>query len=183
MTALVVLSLVPAVVGAGCCAAGAGRPACPGGVDVSALGAMALMLAAMADTMLLGMGGMGGTGGGAVLPATSWALVLGVLGAGLVGTRRVHPDRLPRGLHLIAMAALAVAMAPPGLEHPLNHSTGAHPQVPAAGLAALAAVVVAGAFVAYAVGESRRDRTTLLGRLELGASSVSVVAMAAMCVR
>ncbi|EGD44309.1 hypothetical protein NBCG_01322 [Nocardioidaceae bacterium Broad-1] len=48
---------------------------------------------------------------------------------------------------------------------------------------ALAAVVVAGAFVAYAVGESRRDRTTLLGRLELGASSVSVVAMAAMCVR
>lgn len=182
MTALVVLSLVPAVVGAGCCAAGAGRTACPGGVDVSALGAMALMLAAMADTMLLGMGGLGGTGGGSVLPATSWALVLGVLGAGLAGTRRVHPDRLPRGLHLIAMAALAVAMAPPGLERHLNHSTGPHAHV-AAGLAAPVAVVVAGAFVAYAVGESRRDRTTLLGRLELGASSVSVVAMAAMCVR
>ncbi|MBG6096090.1 hypothetical protein [Nocardioides luteus] len=182
MTALVVLSLVPAVVGAGCCAAGAGRTACPGGVDVTALGAMALMLAAMADTMVLGMGGMGGTGGGSVLPATSWALVLGVLGAGLVGTRRVHPDRLPRGLHLIAMAALAVAMAPPGLEHHLNHSAGEHAHV-AAGLAAPVAVVVAGAFVAYAVGESRRDRTTLLGRLELGASSVSVVAMAAMCVR
>lgn len=177
MTALVVLSLVPAVVGAGCCAAGAGRTACPGGVDVSALGAMALMLAAMADTMLLGMGG-----GSAVLPATSWALVLGVLGAGLVATRRVHPDRLPRGLHLIAMAALAVAMAPPGFEHHLNHSTGAHAQAAASGLAAPVAVVAAGAFVAYAVGESCRDRTPLLGRLELGASSVSLIAMAAMCV-
>ncbi|MER7556582.1 hypothetical protein ABTZ46_06540 [Nocardioides sp. NPDC126508] len=177
MTALVVLSMVPAVVGAGCCAAGAGRTACLGGVDVSALGAMALMLVAMADTMLLGMGA-----GAAVLPATSWALVLGVLGAGLVATRRIHPDRLPRGLHLIAMAALTVAMAPPGIEHHLNHSAGAHAQVSTGGPAAPVAVVVAGTFVAYAVGASRRDRTPLLGRLELGASSVSLVAMAAMCV-
>ncbi|OIJ25076.1 hypothetical protein [Nocardioides luteus] len=184
MTALVVLSMVPAVVGAGCCAAGAGRRACPGGVDVSALGAMALMLVAMADTMLLGMGGMGGTvGRSAVLPATSWALVLGVLGAGLVATRRVHPDRLPRGLHLIAMAALAVAMAPPGLEHHLNHSAGAHAQMAGGGPVAPVAVVVAGAFLAYAVREGCCDRTPLLGRLELGASSVSLVAMAAMCVR
>ena len=177
MTTLVVLSLVPAVVGVGGGAAGAGRTACPGGIDVSALGAMALMLAAMADTMLLGMGG-----GSAVLPATSWALVLGVLGAGLAATRRVHPDRLPRGLHLIAMAALTVAMAPPGFEHHLNHSTGAPAQAAAGGLAAPVAVVAAGAFVAYAVGESFRDRTPLLGRLELGASSVSLIAMAAMCV-
>lgn len=177
MTALALLSLVPAVVGAGCCAAGAGRTACPGGVDVSALGAMALMLVAMADTMLLGMGG-----GSTVLPATSWALVLGVLGAGLVATRRVHPDRLARGLHLIAMAALTVTMAPPGIEHHLNHSTGAHARVATGDLTAPVAVVVAGAFIAYAAAESCRDRTPLLGRLELGASSVSLVAMAAMCV-
>ncbi|MFI5625056.1 hypothetical protein ACIA03_16450 [Nocardioides sp. NPDC051685] len=169
MTALAVLTLVPAVVGVGCCAAGTDRGARP--VDVSALGAMVLMLVAMTDTMLLGM-----RWGDPVLAPVCWALVLGVLGATLVGTRAVHADRLSRGLHLIAMAALTATMGPPAGTHHLHHQAAA---VPGLVVQAVAVSVVAG-FVAYAVIECRRARTPALGRLELGSSTVSLAAMAAM---
>ncbi|MFJ2756568.1 hypothetical protein ACIO3S_13270 [Nocardioides sp. NPDC087217] len=169
MTALAVLTLVPAVVGVGCCAAGIDRGT--RSVDVSALGAMVLMLVAMTDTMLLGM-----RWGEPVLAPLCWALVLGVLGAALVGTREVHAERLPRGLHLIAMAALTASMGTPAGTHHLHHRPAA---LPALVVQAVAVSVVAG-FVAYAVIESRRDKTPTLARVELGTSSVSLAAMAAM---
>lgn len=170
---LAACSLAAAGIGAGCCLAGrhAGVPAVAG---------MAVMLVAMADTMLLD---------GAVLAAWAWAAILMAIGVvGLAVIRRAaeaRPLESLRSLHVAVMGVLVLAMAAGHgasgsvlsgsvLSEPAHHHAGTD--------VAPVVVVALGAALGYAAAcaaELRRHHAVLV-RAELAAAVLSTAAMAAM---
>jgi hypothetical protein len=129
-------SVIPAAIGAGCCAA----TRRPGWIVIIAMG---LMVVAMGDTMLLGE---------RLLPALGWAVVLAGATAVLLLTHRRHPLGAERVAHVGLTALLTAAM---GLAHSVttaggavshdhlhHHGQGAEPTGLAAGIPALVALPV-----------------------------------------
>jgi hypothetical protein len=112
--ALALGSVIPAALGASCCAA-TKRP----NWDVHL--AMGVMVLAMIDTMLLDAG---------LLPVFAWTVMLAGAGVTLLITRRHQPMGAERAVHLGLMALLTAAM---GLTHAetsgdpsISHSHMAH---------------------------------------------------------
>lgn len=158
-TALAVASLTPAAACTGCYLGHRRRTEALTGA------AMAVMLLAMVDAMLLG---------GRLLPAVAWGAALaGGAVVVLVHRRRRGLDADP-ALHLAAMAALLLV---PTLGGSGGHHHG-HGAATTGGVL-LTVVVVAVAHTGRAWLQVLRTRDTTT-RVEVGTAAASVLAMAAM---
>jgi hypothetical protein len=174
-------SVIPAAIGAGCCAA----TRRPSWIVIIAMG---LMVVAMSDTMLLGE---------RLLPTLGWTVVLAGATATLVLTHRRHPLGAERAAHVGLAALLTAAM---GLAHGVStaggavshdhlhhHGQGAEPAGLAASFPALVALPVlvcvfwSGILLVRAwpsVNTERADAGILCAEKVLGA--LSLLAMSAM---
>ncbi|MFT4081881.1 MAG: hypothetical protein QM638_04795 [Nocardioides sp.] len=166
--ALTLGSLLPAAVGAGCCAAG------PRARDLGALAAMALMLAGMLDIMVFGS---------VLLPSGAWAVVFAGLALAMLALEWRTRLGLARALHLGVMALLTAAMAGDSMPD-MSGGTGMSGMSATAdrpGLFTAAVVLVAVGYAAYAAWRAFVGRGG--ARVELLAGGLSVLAMAGMVVR